>query len=545
MLPTPLAFGWMFWRRYRWTYPLALGYLLVAVALSAVLPAHLPPWMAPAAFAVLMFPSIYLAMMLLGMGCLVEQTTPLGGRHSCYPADLFILPMRTGALAGWPMAYGTAALCTLWLVAALCIMQPWASLWNVSVPLWWPALLATAALAWLQALLWLPFGWRGLRVVLLLVLVLGLVVVGELSALRGVSEPVLAGLFASLAVPGWTLGYLGVRQGRRGDAPDWEGLFEPWRRLVRRLPHRRRPFASAAWAQTWFEWKCTGKSLPIITGLLLLPVVLPFLASGDAIPAEQTVLTALVIPVVIAGMAGAPVSRNRWVKDHFCISASTATLPMSTGAMLGAKLKAAALSTLAAWALVMVAVSLAVILTGNLETVVGWWRVAQQEVSALQVVAGLLAAAILLVGCTWKRLVDSLFVGLTGREGLIGCALSMGMVAFFGLVFVGTWISKHPEIHGYFLAFVPWLLGLWIACRLGVAGLALRAGLRRRVLDRRTAVCCVTAWVCVAATLFGLLVYAVPPERVPAYGLAFAVLFAMPMARLTAAPLALAWNRHR
>jgi hypothetical protein len=67
----------------------------------------------------------------------------------------------------------------------------------------------------------------------------------------------------------------------------------------------------------------------------------------------------------------------------------------------------------------------------------------------------------------------------------------------------------------------------------------------RRALQPRTAVRWATAWVCVASALFGLLAYAVPAERVPVYNLALAVLFAMPMARLTAAPLALAWNRHR
>jgi hypothetical protein len=547
MLPTSLAFAWMFWRHHRWGLLALLAYLLVAAALSAVLPALLPPEMAPAAFALLTLPSMYPAMFLLGMFCLVEADTPIGGRQSCFPADLFILPVRTGALAGWPIAYGTAAVSLLWLVLAWCIMRPWVSLWSESVPLWWPAMMATAALAWLQAVLWLPFGWRGLRVVVLLLLILGLIVLAEVTALSGVSEPMLAGLFAGLAVLGWTLGYLGVRQGRRGDAPDWEGLFEPLRRLVRRLPRRLRPFTSAAWAQTWFEWRRTGKSLPFMTGLLL-PVVLLYLAFDfhDAFPPAQTVLSALAIPVFVAGMAGTPVGgRNPWVKDHYCVAASTATLPMSTGEMLGAKLRAAALSTLAAWALVMVAVPLAVILTGNLETAVGWWRQAQQEAPALKIVAGLLAATILLVGCTWKRLVDSLFFGLTGREWVIGCALSASMVMFVVLVLLGTWIYKHPEIHEHLLALLPWLLGLLLACRLGVAGLALREGVRRRVLEPRTAVRWVTAWVCVASTLFGLLVYAVTSERVPVYNLAFAVLFAMPMARLTVAPLALAWNRHR
>src|SRR6516165_8948596 len=118
MLPTPLAFAWMFWRRLPWGHLAAIGYLLVAVTLSAVLPAHLSLDVAPAAFALLTIPNIYLAFFPLGLFCLVEANAPIGGRHSCYPADLFLLPVRTGALAGWPMAYGAAAACLLWLVVA-------------------------------------------------------------------------------------------------------------------------------------------------------------------------------------------------------------------------------------------------------------------------------------------------------------------------------------------------------------------------------------------------------------------------------------------
>jgi hypothetical protein len=546
MLPTPLAFAWMFWRRGLWGHLVVLGYLLVGVALSAVLPAYLEPETAAKVFGTLIVPSIYLAMFLVLRFCL-GWDAPIDSRQSCFPADLFLLPVRTGALAGWPMAYGAVTAFLLWLVLAGCIMRPWVSLWNGWVPLWWPALMAMAALAWLQAILWLPFGLRGLRVVVMLLLILGLIVIAEVGALGGVAEPILVGLFGGLAVPGWTVGYLGVRQGRRGDAPNWEGLFDPVRRLVRRLPHRRRPFRSVAWAQTWFEWRRTGTSLPIMTGLLL-PFVLLYLAFdvNDLIPPAQTVLSALAIPVFVAGLAGVPVTgRNPWVKDPFGMAASTATLPMSTAELVGAKLRAAALSTLAAWALVVLAVPSAVMLTGNVETVVGWWQLAQQEVPTLKIVAGLLAATVLLVGCTWKRLVDSLFLSLTGRRWIVESAWGGLLMVLVVLGLVGIWIAKHPEFHQPLLALVPWFLGLLIACRLGVAGLALRAGLRLRVLAPRTAVRWVTAWVCVAMALFGLLAYVVPAERVPVYNLAFAVLFAMPMARLTAAPLALAWNRHR
>jgi hypothetical protein len=340
---------------------------------------------------------------------------------------------------------------------------------------------------------------------------------------------------------------VGVRHARRGDAPNWEGLFEPFRRLARWLPYHRRPFASAASAQTWFEWRRSGNSLPFMTGLVL-PGVLLFLAFGvnDLIPTAQTLLSALAVPVFVAGMAGATVSgKNPWVKDEFAMAPFTATLPMSTGELLAAKLKAAALSTLAAWGIVVVAVPVAVILTGKQEEVGGWWRQAQHQVHPVKIAAGMVAATTLLFACTWKQLVDSLFLGLTGRKWVIQGAIFAGMAGFFILCFVGGWIYKHPETHERFRVLLPWLLGLLILCRLLVAGLALRQGLRQGLFEPRPALRCLTAWVLLGSALFGLLAYVLPADLVPLDYLAYAILLTLPMARLAAAPLALAWNRHR
>src|SRR5215468_6571351 len=38
----------------------------------------------------------------------------LTARRSLYPARMFTLPVSTGALAGWPMLYGTIAMAALW-----------------------------------------------------------------------------------------------------------------------------------------------------------------------------------------------------------------------------------------------------------------------------------------------------------------------------------------------------------------------------------------------------------------------------------------------
>ena len=45
--------------------------------------------------------------------------------------------------------------------------------------------------------------------------------------------------------------------------------------------------------------------------------------------------------------------------------------------------------------------------------------------------------------------------------------------------------------------------------------------------------------------LYGLLVWLVDTPLIPRYFLALVAILAIPLARLSAAPLALAWNRHR
>jgi len=87
----------------------------------------------------------------------------LAARESIYPRRLFTLPLTNAALAGWPMLYGCAAMSSLWFVAAAVARIVGA---DVAVPWIWPMLFCAATIAWMQALMWMPYSVRGLRVVL-------------------------------------------------------------------------------------------------------------------------------------------------------------------------------------------------------------------------------------------------------------------------------------------------------------------------------------------------------------------------------------------
>jgi hypothetical protein len=548
MLPPSLAIGWTFWQRHRWGLLAVLTYLVLAVAAAALVPALFERQVALRILGGLFAALVPAFLHLVGVFAYGYDADNVNARESCFPEGLFTLPVKTGALALWPMAYGAAAVGVLWLIAARFLLEPWIGLVdNVALPLWWPAMLAVACLAWVQALLWAPFGLPGLRVLLMVILIPGMVVATNYSIESGASEGLLVGVFACVAAVGWAVGYSGVSHARRGDLPDWRGVLSPLRQVFRRQPRRRRPFGSAARAQVWFEWRRTGLSLSFMTALVL-PFVFWPLAFGknDVLRPAQVLVGALAVPWFFAGIAGTMVSgKHPWVKDYYGVAPSTATLPVTTAALVAAKLKAAALSTLAAWMLLLAAASLAVVLTGNVDEVVGWWRSGLREHHALELLAGLLACLILLIVWTWKRMEDNLLVGLTGRAWVIRTCAAATVVGTVALGILGSTILLHPGAHATVRAVLPWLLGGVVLCRLLAAGWAVRVGLHHGLLAWRTVAGWAAGWLLVALALWGVLAWVVPAEVVSRYYLAVGVVWCLPMARLAATPLALAWNRHR
>jgi hypothetical protein len=75
----------------------------------------------------------------------------------------------------------------------------------------------------------------------------------------------------------------------------------------------------------------------------------------------------------------------------------------------------------------------------------------------------------------------------------------------------------------------------WIATRLD----------RSRLLGDRALVAGAACWVLAVLALYGVLVWFFSTPFVARYVLALIAILAVPLARISAAPLALAWNRHR
>jgi hypothetical protein len=208
-------------------------------------------------------------------------------------------------------------------------------------------------------------------------------------------------------------------------------------------------------------------------------------------------------------------------------------------------LKVALLSTLATWAVLALMIPGAIFLTGMQGRIAELWARAAEYVAQPQLTIALMAGILLLVVWTWKRRVDSLYLGLTGRNWLDGTIAAICLPFSVGLPIFAAWLKNNPDARQVFFDLLPWLLGVAIAVRLAAAAWALRVGLRRHLIASTTVRYGAAVWLIVALLLFSTLRWALPLDLVPTWCIAFAVLFALPMARLAASPLVLDWNRHR
>ena len=85
------------------------------------------------------------------------------------------------------------------------------------------------------------------------------------------------------------------------------------------------------------------------------------------------------------------------------------------------------------------------------------------------------------------------------------------------------------------LVCVKLIAGVWIAIRLH----------DKRLLSDRTLVIVAVCWDVAVFALYGLMVWIVPLVLIGKHVLALVAILEVPLARIAAAPLALAWNRHR
>ena len=541
-----VAIAWEFRQRHRWGLIALAGYLLAlaTIKLAILVSGQRVNLDSPERFALVVVVPLtatftyFLAVFSFG------YAGDLAARQSMYPARMFTLPLPTAALVGWPMLYGSAAMAILW--AATRLLAVWPS--EFAVPVIWPAFLAAALLAWTQALTWMPYGLPGMRVI---VTVLWLAVIDAVVLLAlhyKAPEPVMLAILAPQVPLAYFTAHVAIARARRGDVPDWRGLFTQLGRIADVLPRRRKDFSSPARAQVWFEWRRHGRSLPALVALLLpFELALLFLA-GKATTAFvfYTLFGVLLTPPLMAGFAAATVrTSNPHVRDSYGLTPFIATRPLTTAALIAAKLKMTIGSTLAAWLLVLVAIPIALRWSGTSHVVMDRARRVADDVGTPRAIVLLLLLFSGLIASTWKQLVQSLYVGLSGRERVVKASvfLTLSFLAVIGPI--AQWIIDNRNVRDVVWNSFPLFLGALVCVKLSVAAWITTRLYRSRVVSDRTLVVGAVCWLVAVLALYALFVWFFSTPFVPRYFLLLVAILAIPLARLSAAPLALAWNRHR
>jgi hypothetical protein len=466
----------------------------------------------------------------------------LAARQSMYPARRFTQPVTTAGLAWWPMLYGTVAMMILWLATRLFALWPS----GIDVPTLWPALLAASLLAWTQALTWMPYPLPGLRIIVT-VFWLGTIDTIALVALQYKAHE---SLMLAILAPQIPLAYLAARfavgRARRGEVPDWRGVFAWLTQITRVLSRRSEHFRSPASAQAWFEWRRHGRSLPAWVAILLPFELILLWAASDATSLVFTILVGVLLtPPFMASFAAATVSKSSAnAGDAYGVTPFIATRPLTNAELIAAKLKMAIWSTIAAWLLVIVATPIALELSGTSAVVLDRWRRLSEVVGAPR---ALVLFLLILSGCiasTWKQLVQSLYIGLTGRASLIQGSVFLVLGFFFLFGPFAEWIIDGGRL-GELWSALPLIFGILVSLKMIAAVWIILRLYHARLLSDRTLVIGAACWSVAVFALYGVLVWLLDTPHIPHYLLLLLAILAIPLARLSAAPLALAWNRHR
>ncbi len=542
-----LAIAWEFRRQHRWGLVALVGYVpfLIAFKLLILGPEAtvelVPLDDMPSPAAVVPFSVLFgylLAVFSFGFA------GDLAARQSIYPARMFALPVTTGVLAGWPMLYGTLAMASLLLATALMAR----SLWRLDAPLIWPAVYAATFLAWTQVLAWMPYGWRGFRVVaaVLWLTTINIVVLG--AVYYEVPEPLMLALLAPQLPLAYLCARFAVARARRGDVPDWRTLFGRLGRIANPVARRLDDFSSPARAQRWFEWRRHGRALPVWVGILLPFELALLLVPGNDTPTLvfYTLFVALLTPPFMAAFAAARVPTSRHAASNtYGVTPFIATRPLTSATLVVAKLTMAFWSTLAAWLLVLVAVPLGLTLSDTWPVVIEWADRAVEIFGPPRALVIALLGFSGLVAATWKQLVQGMSIGLTGREWLVKSSVFLRLTLLIVILAVAEYVLDNRMLARLWDA-SAWILAAMVVVKMSAAAWVATRLIRERLLSDRVLVTSAVCWLVAVLALYALLEWILAlPLSMPRYHLALVAILAIPLTRPSVAPLALAWNRHR
>jgi hypothetical protein len=536
------------WLRLRWVMAGIFAYMAILAVIVQLYPR---PQSAAGAYPLCAVFAHLLTVFTLG-------PVDLGARGSGFPKSMFVLPLRTRSLVCWPMIYGTVSVAALWVLVTTLILNPA----GLNTPVLWPAAVAAAAIAWLQAIGWSPFPSPFARVPALALALtpLSLVVTCAYMYLD-VSRVSIAIVAASLV---WTLlayffAIQGLSRARAGSDGEW--LRTLVARIIARHQKLRRPaidkrphFRSALRAQLWHEFRRNAIALPLMLGFISLPMmalILPASIDSDASrnlmfnsvtlsPPMIGLVMLIGLFILLSGLYGASMGKfDIWGKEQ--MPGFFAIRPMTTPRFVLVKMVGAALGSLFSWGWFLVLLlTWAAVEASPLNVNESVVRSALAQATPREVaIFGLALVGLLATSC--RDLVIGMWTTLLGRKW-IAMAIGFVFMALFGLAaLAGQWFYRHPEFVPDLLTYLPWLLGIALLIKLLVGGWIIRELRRLRLASHQEIRLTLGIWAAACVALFAIVTCLanITPT------IALSIVLAVPLARIVAAPLALHRNRHR
>jgi hypothetical protein len=539
-----LAFAWGLWCAHRLGF---IACMATMMALAATYPLVFSMSRGPAVLIVSILP-------LLGVFGYVLNALLVSGEPGSlvagYPRAMLVLPVRTRTLVFWPMLYGSLGGVLLWLFTAVLVYGPS----GYSAPILLPCLALAALMAWVHALAWLPIRNHLLRTLVIMIAVLALgflpywLMASELASRAGI-----AGLLLGYIPSAFALALLAVESQRRGEA--WG--FQRWlsrRGRVARPParlRRNRPFRSPEGAQFWYEWDCHGWSLPGCTGFVLVLYAGLWLSTSrraDSLALPYFLVAFLGLPIAFASAVGSGLGKLRppWMMRRG-FGTFVAIRPMTSGALVAAKFRAALASVLLTWAITAAILAVFLVATGNAsrssEVIAGFLRTQP----GWRGPAILVLALVFLPALTWKHLTDSVAPVITGRKWLADGAAFVFAGVILGLTAVIIWFVQHREYLPRLIGAIPWVVACAAVLKGTLAVAVFRSALRRELMNWPAFWSIVGTWLALTAGAARIAVLSVPAVSLPVSQLTLLVGIAtyMPLVRYPLSTLALEWNRHR
>jgi hypothetical protein len=539
--PAARAFAWEFGQQHRWGMLVIAGYVLfmVITGLLAIDWALTSDANVERFIGTIVLPLTAAVLYLLAVFSF-GLSGDLAARQSMYPPRLFTLPVTTAALAGWPMLFGAAAMVVL---AQAVRLASWPS--EVEPP-YWLLLYAPVLLAWTQVLTWAPYPIRGLRVVAAVALLISIDMIAIVGIELKPREWVMAAVLAPLLPLAWVAAYASVGRARRGDVPDWRGAFAPLSSLARVVP-RREQFASPLSAQMWCEWRQHGWALPVLVAFVLpFALGLPFLDPESSSFVIISLVVVALTPPIMASFVASTARRASPRGDEYGLPPFLATRPLTSAALIAAKLRVCIVSTVITWVLVIAVVPLALSLSNTWPVVIERARDLRDLIGLPRAIAVTVLAVLALVATTWKRLVTSLYVGLSGRPWLVRTHIGVTLALLVAAIPLIQWIgSDTRSIVVRILDAVPVAAAILVALKISAAAWIVIRLDRSRLIEPRVLLATAAAWLAAVLALYAVFAWIAETPIIPRYALLLLAILAIPLTRLSAAPLALASNRHR